>query len=163
MKKHLLSIIATFVITIATSAQQMQNKPYNEEIDPIAQIDSALVVAKQNNKYVMCQLGGNWCRWCIMFNNFVKNDSTINNVIDQNYVFIHVNYTRNREQSKKVAERLGRADRFGFPVLVLLRQDGSVLHIQDSALLEEGNGYNHKKVLTFLNRWTPKAVEGEKD
>ena len=149
-----------FATTLCTPAQTI-SKPYNETINPIEQIDSAVAVANKTGRYVMCQLGGNWCRWCIMFNNFVRNDSELSSVIDSNYVFIHVNYVRNKELSRMVAQRLGRADRFGFPVLVILRPDGSVLHIQDSALLEEGEGYNRSKVLTFLNRWTPTAVEGK--
>lgn len=58
-------------------------------------------------------------------------------------------------------KRLGNAGRFGFPVFVILNQKGEVIHIQDSALLEEGDGYNRKKVLSFFNHWTPRAVSKE--
>jgi hypothetical protein len=33
-----------------------------------------------------------------------------------------------------------------------------VLHIQDSGLLEEGEGYNQKKVVGFLRNWTASAI-----
>jgi len=56
-------------------------------------------------------------------------------------------------------KRLNNAGRFGFPVLVVLDQDGKVIHIQDSGLLEEGESYNQKKVLDFFKGWTPKAVK----
>ena len=35
-----------------------------------------------------------------------------------------------------------------------------VSHIQDSALLEDGNGYSRKKVLRFFSNWTPGSVLG---
>ena len=53
---------------------------------------------------------------------------------------------------------LGFPQRFGFPVFVILNQDGEVIHIQDSALLEEGKGYDKKKVLNFFKNWTVEAI-----
>jgi hypothetical protein len=48
--------------------------------------------------------------------------------------------------------------RFGFPVFIILDGSGKVLHIQDSALLEEGNGYNQMKVIGFFKNWTVSAI-----
>ena len=59
-------------------------------------------------------------------------------------------------------KRLGNCTRFGFPVLVVLNDEGNVVHIQDSGLLEEGEGYSKKKVQSFFTHWTPKAIRGEK-
>jgi hypothetical protein len=55
-------------------------------------------------------------------------------------------------------KRLNNACRFGFPVFVVLDEKGNIIHIQDSSLLEEGQGYNKEKVLRFFQNWTPKAV-----
>lgn len=48
--------------------------------------------------------------------------------------------------------------RFGFPVFIIFDGNGKVLHIQDSALLEEGNGYNQMKVMGFFKNWTASAI-----
>ena len=40
-------------------------KVYDENIDPMTQIDDALVQAGKDGKFVICQVGGNWCRWCL--------------------------------------------------------------------------------------------------
>ncbi len=56
--------------------------------------------------------------------------------------------------------RLNNPARFGFPVFVVLDEEGEVIHIQDSSFLEEGEGYNKEKVLRFFQNWTPKAVKG---
>ena len=137
-------------------------KVYNEQIDPMAQIDQALAQARTQGKYVVCQVGGNWCPWCLRLADFIRRDSTVARVIDDNFVYIHVNYkSRKDELAQKVSKRLGNAGRFGFPVLVILNPDGSVLHIQNSSYLEEGQGYNKAKVLDFFNKWTPAAVQGK--
>ena len=143
-----------------------QKKVYNEDINPIEQIDQAVVRAKAAGKFVICQVGGNWCPWCLRFADFITNDTAISKVIDENFEYIHVNYnprksqgTEKLEQGKILMKRLNNAGRFGFPVLVVIDEEGKVIHIQDSSLLEEGEGYNQKKVLGFFNGWTPKAVK----
>ena len=134
---------------------------YDESIDPFEQIDQAVAKAKTDGKYVICQLGGNWCSWCIKFAKFIKEDAEIDKVVNENFVYIHVNYkSRKDELAQKVSKRLGNAGRFGFPVLVILNPDGSVLHIQNSSYLEEGQGYNKAKVLDFFSKWTPASVQG---
>ena len=105
-------------------------------------------------------MGGNWCPWCLRFADFITNDATISKVIDENFEYIHVNYNprksqgaEKQEQGKALMKRLNNAGRFGFPVLVVLDEEGKVIHIQDSSLLEEGKGYSQKKVLGFFKRW----------
>ncbi|MCM1079937.1 MAG: thioredoxin family protein [Bacteroidales bacterium] len=158
MRKHLLS--ALILVTFALHAGAQAKKVYDETIDPAAQIDNAVRTAGQAGKYVVCQIGGNWCPWCLRFAGFVENDTAIAKVIADNYVYIHVNYPR-RKAPAELLNRLGNPGRFGYPVMVVLDEKGKVIHIQDSSFLEEGKGYNREKVLRFLNAWTPKAAKGE--
>ena len=142
-------------------------KVYNEEINPIEQIDQAVAKAKTEGKFEVCQVGGNWCPWCLKFADFITNDTAISKVIDENFEYIHVNYNPRKsqgpeqvEQGKALMKRLDNAGRFGFPVFVILDEEGKILHIQDSSFLEEGEGYNQEKVLRFFKNWTPSAVKG---
>ena len=168
IKKILFSAILVMILTLTVNAQEAGagKKVYNEEIDPIEQIDQAVVKARLERKFVICQVGGNWCPWCLRFADFITNDTTISHVIDENFVYIHVNYNPRRsdgvqmERGKKVMERLNNPSRFGFPVFVVLDEEGKVIHMQDSSFLEEGQGYNQAKVLRFFKNWTPKAVKG---
>lgn len=152
----LMTFLAVAVFSCNLNAQD--NKPYNESIDPIGQIDNALKDAKKANKFVICQVGGNWCPWCIRFADFIKSDEEVAKVVSDNFVYIHVNYPR-KGASKDLMARLGNPARFGFPVMVVLDRDGKVLHIQDSSFLESGQSYDKTKVLRFFKLWTPSAVE----
>ena len=162
MKKILFIMLAVAMFAMAADAQEetTPKKVYNEDIDPMEQIDQAIVQAREEGKFVICQVGGNWCPWCLLFADFVTNDSTINAVIEQNYVYIHVNYHPRKagEVGKALMQRFNNAGRFGFPVFVVLDEQGNVLHIQDSVFLEEGKGYNLEKTLRLFEKWTPKAV-----
>ncbi len=163
--KRLLFISLFAVTAIMLNAQTALKKVYNEDINPIEQIDQALFKAKVEQKHVVCQVGGNWCPWCLRFADFISRDSTTTRVIEESYVYIHVNYNpRKNEDSahaqltQAMLQRLGNPVRFGFPVFVVLNADGKVIHTQDSSFLEEGNSYNQEKVLRFFNCWTPKAT-----
>ena len=123
--------------------------------------------AKSEGKFVICQVGGNWCPWCLRFADFITKDTTISNVIEQNFVYIHVNYNPRKSagaekdaQAEAMLQRLNNPARFGFPVFVVLDENGKVIHLQDSSFLEEGQGYSQKKVLRFFQNWTPQAVGG---
>lgn len=154
--KRVCLVICMVMVLIASYGQ---TKVYDETIDPFAQIDRAVNKAQAEDKLVICQLGGNWCPWCIRFARFITEDQDIDKIVKDNFVYIHVNFkSRDDALSQRVSKRLGNAGRFGFPVLVILNTDGSVLHIQNSAYLEEGKGYNKKKVLDFFKQWTPAAI-----
>ena len=159
-----ISLLSVF-LALTMNAQTALKKVYNEDINPIEQIDQAIIKAKSEGKFVICQVGGNWCPWCLRFADFITNDSTISKVIEENFVYIHVNYNPRKsegEEKEKLAKamlkRLNNPARFGFPVFVVLDEDGKVIHIQDSSFLEEGQGYNQERVLRFFKNWTPKAV-----
>jgi len=153
MRHIILSLI--FACSLTTYAQLP--KVYNEEIDPLAQIDDAVKKAQQTKHHVICQVGGNWCIWCLRFADFIQKDSTIAQTIKENFEYIHVNYPR-KGAAENLMKRLHNPGRFGYPVFVVLDEKGEVLHLQDSSFLEQGQGYDAEKVLRFLNGWTPKAV-----
>ena len=165
MVRKLVIALSVVLLSQAVCAQTKLKKVYDSKINPLEQIDNAVVKAKSEGKFVICQVGGNWCPWCLKFADFISNDTTIRNVIAANFEYIHVNYSPRKsqgaeklEQGKALMKRLNNAGRFGFPVLVVLDGEGKVIHIQDSGLLEEGESYNQKKVLDFFKGWTPKAV-----
>ena len=161
MKRHLMIAAIAALLTLTASAQSNLKKIYDESIDPVEQIEKAVKQAEKEGKFVISQVGGNWCRWCLMFADFVAKDAELTQLIDENFVFIHSNYNQRERAGEKTLEmlkKLGNPERFGFPVFVVMDQNGKVIHTQDSSFLEEGNGYSRDKVARFFQNWTPKAV-----
>lgn len=165
MRKIMMIALMTMSVMMA-NAQGGLKRVYNESIDPMTQIDEALTKAKADGKFVVCQVGGNWCPWCLKFADFVEKDSAVNKVVNDNFEYIHVNYNRRasagaeaQQKAAQLMQRLYNPGRFGFPVFVVLDEKGNVLHIQDSSFLEEGKGYSEEKVLRFFKNWTPKAIK----
>lgn len=166
MKKIFLSLV---VMTMALGAFAQKAKVYDESIDPDVQIVEAVAKAQKEGKFVVAQLGGNWCKWCIRFARFVEGDPELKKYVDDNFEFIHVNYNprseegnADKEATENALRRLGNPVRFGYPVLVVLDSEGNVMHTQDSGLLESGEGYDKEKVMRFFELWSPTAVAGAK-
>jgi thioredoxin-related protein len=164
--KNVIVLLYAVVFALSAGAQTGLKKVYDETVNPLEQIDQAVAKAKSADKFVICQVGGNWCPWCLKFADFITHDATISKVIDENFEYIHVNYNPRKsggeaqqQQAAALMKRLNNCGRFGFPVFVVLDQEGHVIHIQDSSFLEEGKGYNHDKVLRFFKNWTPKVVK----
>jgi len=152
--KRLTLIIALALLAFSSYAQE---KIYDEKADAMKQINTAVAQAQQEGKYVLCQVGGNWCPWCLRFAAYAVSDTAVHQVIQDNFVYIHVNWSKDNKNPEAM-QRLGNPARFGFPVFVILDEKGNPIHIQNSAYLEEGKGYSEAKVVDFLKAWTPTAV-----
>ena len=140
--------VVLLFLSCTTNICGQDKKLYDPTLDGMKQIKEAVSAAKAAGKHVLIQYGGNWCPWCIKFDTFCKADPEISKVIADNYIPVKLNYSpENKNEAANVL--LGNPARFGFPVFVIIEGTGKVLHIQDSALLESGQGYDQKKVAGF--------------
>jgi thioredoxin-related protein len=160
MKKSIL-IILSLLIGVIVFAQE-RSQPYNPNADAKADLKKAIDQAKKENKHVLIQVGGNWCPWCLRFHAMAKGATVIDSIIKKDYVYLLLNYSK-ENKNWDLMEQLGYPNRFGFPVFVILDQDGKELHIQDSGLLEHPDpkvkGYDTTKVVTFLKMWNVRALD----
>lgn len=131
-------------------------KPYHPEADAEADIANAVKLAKKEGKNVMIQAGGNWCIWCLRFNNYVQQTPELKSLADKNFVYYHLNWSQENKNEKIFAKYGNPGDKFGYPVFIVLDRDGKQIHTQDSAVLEDGSGYSLEKVKEFFNSWAPK-------
>lgn len=155
-------MFAFIAISTTTFAQAPKEtvKIYNPQANARADIDAAVAKAKKENKHVLVQVGGNWCSWCIAFHNLVEKTPELKKTIDDNYETVLVNYSP-ENKNPEVLKSLGYPGRFGYPVFVILDGSGKVIHIQNSAYLEEGKGHSVKIVTDFLKGWTYAALRPE--
>lgn len=153
--KPLFTLLLTFLIY---SASAQHAKLYDPTADAEKDIAAAIKQAKASGKYVLLQGGGNWCKWCIEFARFCKEDKQIDSVMNSSFVWYHLNWSKENE-NKKTFARYGYPQRFGFPVFIILDGNGNRIHTQNSAYLEDGkSSYDKHKVQEFLEMWSPRAL-----
>jgi thioredoxin-related protein len=130
-------VVFFFIISINSYGNDT-TKLYNPYANVVKDLEQALIKAKKEKKNVLLQIGGNWCIWCYRLNSFIQTDTLLRQLLNDNYVLYHFNYSK-ENKNLPYLKKLGYPQRFGFPVLVVLDENGKQLHTQDSALLEKGN------------------------
>jgi len=163
MKFLMYTMILCLALACASSDTFSQQAPavpiYDTAADAKTDIRHAVALAKKTHRNVMLQIGGNWCIWCTRFHNTVAASDTLSRLMRDNYVVVHVNYEK-KLADKPIWKELGYPQRFGFPVFVILDEKGNRIHTQSSEYLEEGKGHSPEKIATFLQQWSPAAIEG---
>ncbi|MCD0487159.1 thioredoxin family protein [Pedobacter sp. MC2016-14] len=156
MKRLVLVAFAFMMLSTAAIAQEAVHI-YNPKADAQADINAAAAKAKKANKNVFVQVGGNWCVWCIRFHNLVEKTPELKTYLNDKFETVLVNMSKENKNAV-LLNKLGNPGRFGYPVFLILDGDGKVLHIENSAYLEENDGHSVKKIQGFLHNWTYEAV-----
>lgn len=155
MRVFLFILLWFFSVTI--SAQE-QVHLYNPDADAKNDLKMAIQTAKEQNKHVLVQVGGNWCPWCIRLHGFFESNTKVDSILKADYILVRINYSK-ENKNPEVLAGLDYPQRFGFPVLLVLDQNGQRLHTQDTGYLELDKGYDPEKVCRFLLNWNVAAVD----
>ena len=151
-------VLFLLVFGTAMAQQKQEVKIYNPQADAAREVRAAVARAAREQKHVLVQVGGNWCSWCVKLEKLYTSNDTVAAMLRDNFVLVHLNYSKENKNLALLAA-YGYPQRFGFPVLLVLDAKGRRLHTQDSGMLEEGGGHSAEKVLGFLSKWTPKALD----
>jgi uncharacterized protein YyaL (SSP411 family) len=152
-------ISTIFLTTTLTFSQTEEVKIYNPEANAREDIAAALKQAKAENKHVLLQIGGNWCPWCVKLHKMENSDPQIDSLLKADFVLVMVNIPREKDKrDPELMASLDNPQRFGFPVLVVLNQEGKRIHTQDSWYLEKDQSYDREKLVHFLKMWNVAAV-----
>jgi thioredoxin-related protein len=156
--KLLFVAVALLVSGFAKAGPGYTSQLYNPDANAQKDIAAAVAKARAQKKFVMLQAGGNWCSWCKLFNKTVTEDTQLDSILDANFIVYHLNYS-DENKNEAVFAKYGFPQRFGFPVFIILDEKGNRIHTQNSEYLEEGKGYNKKKVAEFFEAWAPAALD----
>lgn len=153
--------IVTCLLLMNTSlfSQTEPVQIYNPDANAREEIAKALQIAKDENKHVLLQIGGNWCPWCVKLHGLESSDSQIDSLLNADYIRVLVNIPKEKEKRDyDLLKSLDNPQRFGFPVLVVLNQEGQRIHTQDSWYLEKDKDYDREKLVQFFRMWNVAAA-----
>lgn len=148
----------------AATKRMMQEKIYDEGAIASQDIDRAIAIAQQSGKRILLMFGGNWCIWCHRLHRLFNSDPVIHDLLEKNYILVMIDVGK-RDKNLDLNEKYGNPFQHGFPVLVVLESEGSLLHIQETGSLEytpqESNqkGHHPGRVLKFLETWAPQGAK----
>lgn len=135
-------------------------KIYDEERDPMELMEMGLEEARNTGRTAILQLGGNWCPWCLRLSALVHQNDSLAPLVNEQFVYIHINVPKERERRNiDLLKRLGNPGRFGYPVLVVMSDEGYPIQTQRTDIFEKGKSYDVAKLQEFFLQWSRKARE----
>lgn len=152
-----LSVTAFSQTTSATIQSKTLPKLYKPQENAEARLTHLVKKAQKEHKNIILQGGGNWCIWCLRFDDFWRSNPEIKKIVDDNYLYYHLNYSPENKNEKLFAKFGNPGQKYGYPVFIVLDENGNQIHTQDSAVLEDGKSYSAEKVKDFFEKWKPKA------
>ena len=122
--------------------------------DAAADVQAAVAEARRTGKRILLDVGGEWCGWCHRMDRFIEETPAVEAALHDNYVVVKVNYSPENKNEVLLSQYPAIP---GYPHLFVLDQDGTLLHSQGTAELEEDDGYSEEAFLAFLQEWAPSS------
>ncbi len=136
------------------AAKADKPRVYDEKADAKEQIAAAVARAKQQNRRVLVQWGGNWCGWCVKLHELYKSNREVAKELLYEYDVVYVDSVKdgkNMDLAKSYGADLAT---HGVPFLTVLDAKGAAVANQETAALEVNHkidgGHDAGKLLAFL-------------
>jgi thiol:disulfide interchange protein len=156
------SLLAGFSLT--THAQSGAGSspaivPFDPSRDAAKDVREAVAQAPAAGRRILLDVGGQWCIWCRRMDTLFATNADLRRFREANYLTVKVNYSKENKNEALLSKYPGIV---GYPHIFVLEKDGTLLHSQDTGLLEKGREYDPERVMEFLKKWSPpKASRAE--
>ena len=150
-----LGIILLCVLSVqahASPALPAYSEGYDPARNPFADGRAALQLARDTQRQVLIEVGGDWCSWCHVLDRFLNEYPALQIRLHQTFVLLKVNV----DEANGNAEFLAAFPRpLGYPHMYITDTDGTILFSQDTGEFLQDGKYSEQHFRTFLERWSP--------
>jgi len=123
---------------------------FDPDRDAERDIKLAVKEANRTGRFILLEVGGDWCTWCRKFDDFFEEHAEITDYLHKNFILVKINFSPDN-RNKDILETYPAIIRY--PHLFILNTSGNLIHSQSTAEFEEGKIYHRDKVLNFLQKW----------
>ena len=165
-----IAILLAFVCSISINAQdaakksaapkqkkempQSKNGPkFDPARDSEKDLADAVAKAKVSGKFILLDIGGEWCIWCKTLDLFFYDNEELHKMMTDAFEVVKVNWSTENKNEKFLSKY---EPVKAFPHFMILDKNGKFIQSQDTGVLENGKGsYNIDKLKAFLTIWAP--------
>lgn len=138
------------VLAIGTGDLPVFSRIYDVNRNPNADGRAALKLAKETNRRVLIEVGGDWCVWCHVLDRFINDHPELKSRLHETFVVLKVNVSDENDNAEFMASL---PPNIGYPHMYVTDANGTVLHSQDTAEFRMNGKYSEQRFLAFLDRW----------
>jgi len=149
------SVQASSISSQLEHALPTYSKIYDDQRDPFKDANAALQLAKETNRNVIIEVGGNWCTWCHKMDAFLLENPKVYQALHNKYVLLKINVSDSNDNE---AFMKSLPPVLGYPHIYVSAANGKMLLSKDTAELQDEQGHSKAYWLAFLNDWESKAT-----
>ncbi|GAB1263462.1 thioredoxin family protein [Aurantivibrio infirmus] len=127
---------------------------YSSQFDPkrdaFADLKSAVGKAQKEQKLILLEFGGDWCRWCHIMDAFFVDNPQIKKDLLKVFVLLKVNVSEENGNETFLKDF---PEIPGYPHFLILDNEGALIAAQGTAELEQGESYSLQAFQTFIDKW----------
>jgi thiol:disulfide interchange protein len=124
---------------------------YSETADPKADIAAGLKQARNEQKRVILDFGGDWCGDCQVLDIYFHQAPNAA-LLEKNFVLVHV-WIGQMDKNLDIAAKYGVPISKGVPALAVLDPDGKVVYAQATGQFNDMRNMQPDAVTEFLTTW----------
>ena len=145
------SLLTVPAIAADLSALPAYSTEYDPQRDAFADGHAAIKLARDTQRRVLIELGGDWCKWCHQMDAFLDANPDVKQGLHDTFVMLKINVSDANDN----ADFLKSFPRpLGYPHMYVAETNGHLLHSQDSAEFFENGRYSRQRFLDFVERWS---------
>jgi len=133
------------------------SKVYDEESNPFKDASAAIKLAKETNRNVLIEIGGNWCGWCKKMDEFLVKNPVVYKKLHDEFVLLKISVSDTNENE---AFMKSLPPVLGYPHMYVSTSSGKMILSKDTAELLDDEQYSKEQWLAFLNKWQASATKG---
>ncbi len=126
----------TTSVNSLTKPLLVEREKFDPQRNASDDLQTAIARAQKENKRIILDVGGEWCGWCRKMDYYFLENKALAKFRDDKFIWVKVNFSPENE-NKEFLTKFPPIS--GYPHLFVLETDGSLLHSQDTALLQEPN------------------------
>ena len=127
---------------------------YDAARDPRADLAAAIQRAQAGGKHVLVEVGGDWCGWCMILDNYIAMHRDLRDALASSFVIVKVNVARPGDNAAFLSAY---PHIEAYPALLVLDGSGRFVEATDLSTLQGDDGYSFEHMMAYAHRWAPRA------
>lgn len=157
--KRIILLTSLLIIALACSAMRatastndlpLYSVRYDPQRNPFKDGRAAIKLAAETQRFVLIEVGGEWCTYCHVLDDFLEKNSDIKSRLHETFVILKINVSDENDNSEFLRDF---PKPIGYPHMYITENNGDVLLSKDTAGFLVKGKYSRDRFNEFIDQW----------